>query len=663
MPDFRIHGDNIVECERTLQLIGRALQVENIDTLRPTGSPLTPKFELTTTLSKETYNFTFLPGYGRWEKDILDFIRSRGGCLREAADAILCYLDGGFEVPLIAIEYCGALPAGNQAWQRNGRALSFARSNLPYIYIAELSGYELDSERNLKAARLPNPAVPFSYILLSESTKTPAIPVFVRSPGAAAEAVRLFSPFYGEEQLIEIMRNLLIGISISEPLAILEKKVLSLVHHLADSRQKKDTLPADLWDKAFKKILDGQSLPEMLFQESHIAWSKTAYIEGLTESAKKLMAITAGFACGLTSASLPLCIIEETKREKYVEALKTIYPSIKPEFLQWCCGKGHLAICWVMGFKPRGDDARPDRGLPPLCRMLIGDKTDLLTIVYGPAPISTWPILENDPIGLMEKNGLWESIMICSDGLLIDSSTLISKMPATYTKEHWARATTQSRQDKFIMAPTPTRVGENDVDTVLHLIFSRLGNHDVFEGMCNPPGGDWSGMSLLTEDRKTEVRWLVLPRITAKDAKRPDHIFQIFSFKPSLVIAIESKETARSVERDIGPRLKNYVKQFLGNTPSVHRTELEDWKHFEGAANTINPDVISAAAFSLTSDSELAAVSSKTGVDIIFGLSFSKGRDSCVLHAQACSQFGKAVAEFIKSIDVSGLDLEIRIHQ
>jgi len=276
MPDYRIHGDNIVECERTLELIALALNISPHSHLVPSGSPLTPTYELTPPGSKEVYRFTFLPGYGRWDTDILEVVRRRGGTLREAADAILCRVVGGHEELVIAIEYCGALPAGNQAWQRNGRALSFAHSGLPYVYIAELSGYELDAKRERKAARLPNPAVPFSYLLLTESTKSPAIPVFVRSPGASDEAVRAHSPFYGESDLLDILRLALDGLPIDKPRKSLEVKVLDLVTFLAHTKKKKDTLSPEQWTAAFNAVSKGSSLPAYLAAETPLKWAKTA---------------------------------------------------------------------------------------------------------------------------------------------------------------------------------------------------------------------------------------------------------------------------------------------------------------------------------------------------------------------------------------------------
>lgn len=662
MPDFRIHGDNIVECERTLELIARALNIPRDAHIIPKGSPLTPTYTLIPPGSKEPYLFAFYPGYGRWDTNILEVVRRRGGTLREAADAIVCRLRNGQEELLAAIEYCGALPAGNQAWQRNGRAFSFAHSRLPYIYIAELSGYELDAKRERKAARLPNPAVPFSYLLLTEATKSPSIPVFVRSPGASDDAVKAHSPFYGETELIDFLRRVLLGETTEAPRKVLEAKALELVKFLANSRRKNDTLLPEQWVAAFSRVSKGDTLAAYLVSEPPLKWSKTAYIDGLTASAKKFMALTAGFASGLTSTSLPMCLVAEKDRTHFVKAIKKLYPATPKPFLDWCTRGGHLAVCWVMGFKPKGDDARPDRGLPPLCRMLVGDKTDMLTVVYGPAPTATWPLLESNPSELMKQNGLWESVLACSDAVLIDASTISGKPPLTYLKAHWASAVTLKPVGPFAVTPAPVRVGENDVDTVLHLVFARFGQPYVFEGMCNPPGGDWSGLSLLTEDRKQELRWLVLPRVTAEGAKRPDHVFQVFDyFKPFLVVAIESKERSQSVEDDIGPRLKKYVRDLVAAMPSVQRAPATPWGHYSHTVDRQPPKIATVAAFIATSKEELTEVAKRANVDAVFGFVFPSTHDSCTLWVLCCSADGKAVGQFLSTLNLKTLRLKLEV--
>jgi hypothetical protein len=151
-----VHGDNIVECERALSLITQALGHDLLHISLPNSSVACPRYELEIRGSEKPFVVTFFPGFGRWDHDILKSIRDRGGVLREAADVIVTAVENGAENPLFAIEFCGALPAGNQAWQRSGRAFSFGAAKVPYLYISELGGFELDADRNRKAARLPN---------------------------------------------------------------------------------------------------------------------------------------------------------------------------------------------------------------------------------------------------------------------------------------------------------------------------------------------------------------------------------------------------------------------------------------------------------------------------------------------------------------------------
>ena len=142
---FHIHGDNVVECDRTLSLIATATSLGRTeeDFSGPTGSASCPTYQIDA--PEGLFVFTCFPGFGRWHQDILQALRVKGGCLRESADAIVSRVDGDSEDPILALEYCGALPAGNQAWQRSGRAYSYGRAGVPFIYIAEIGGSELVS--------------------------------------------------------------------------------------------------------------------------------------------------------------------------------------------------------------------------------------------------------------------------------------------------------------------------------------------------------------------------------------------------------------------------------------------------------------------------------------------------------------------------------------
>lgn len=124
----------------------------------------------------------------------------------------------------------------------------------------------------------------------------------------------------------------------------------------------------------------------------------------------------------------------------------------------------------------------------------------------------------------------------------------------------------------MLISPYPTHYTENDVDTFIHTIFNYI-IPGTFEGFCNPPGGDWSGISLINNMDPTvgtEFRWLTLPRVS--DSKRPDHITILFNlFEKPLIICTESKELARNLETNIGPALTNYIYDLLSYRPSVER--------------------------------------------------------------------------------------------
>lgn len=662
MVDLRIHGDNIVECERTLDLVARALGITEAARLAPINSPVAPSVMVEVPTSGTRVKVTLLPGYSRWNRDILEMIALRGGKLREAADAIITRLQDGSEELLLGIEFCGALPAGNQAWQRNGRALSFAQAAVPYIYVAELGGHELGDARERRGARVPNPAVPFSYLLLTESKGSPALPVFVRSPGASEASIRSHLDYYGEQELLEIVRHVVLGESFAASATALRDKALGLVQHLSSTRSRRDGLAAEQWARALAYVREGGSLPDFLAQEPRIAWAKRTSIAALTGTARQLMGDVAKCARGLTSSSLPFCLVPRESRNDFADTVRATYPGVSPTFLTWCRRHKHLAICWVMGFKPGGEDARPDRGLPPFCRMLVGSSTDVLTVVYGPAPRPAWPQLASDPTGLMESNGLWQSVLMCSDALLVDASTLSSPPPLCYLRDHWDAGERQKMVPAFAVTPIPVRTGENDVDTVVHLLLGRLGLPYVFEGMCNPPGGDWSGVSILTEDQSHELRWLVLPRVTAPDAKRPDHVFQLFGgSQTSVLLAVESKERTSSVESGIGPRLRRYVEQLLSVVPSVQRVRGGDWTHYPSSTTTPVPPIATAVAALADDWDDLREVAARADVDLALGCSFPAEPEQCSLFLLCRTDLGRAVAGSITTISVGALRLRVEV--
>ncbi len=313
---LNIHGDNIVECERSLSLCKRALKLRNVK-LSFYSTVFCPAYTAENESAK--FIFTFYPGYGRWNFDILQYLHMNKNSLREAPDVLITEITDNNEIPLLAIEYCGALPAGNQAWQRSGRGYSTGMSKVPYLYIAELGGYELDEERNRKAARLPNPAVPFSYISYSHDNNF-VLPVYEKSAGCDDDNAKLYKDVFSEKELENLTAKILSNEDYAADKNELENKVIKFIQIRAlSSKGKAITLSADEWQKAYNVICENESLVSFLCKENPIRWKKTAYIEELTESASHFMQIASKYAIGITSAKLPMCIIPNIKKLDFLK--------------------------------------------------------------------------------------------------------------------------------------------------------------------------------------------------------------------------------------------------------------------------------------------------------------------------------------------------------
>lgn len=55
--------------------------------------------------------------------------------------------------------------------------------------------------------------------------------------------------------------------------------------------------------------------------------------------------------------------------------------------------------------------------------MVLNNSANILAIVSGPAPSSTWETFANSPDDLAKGNGLWQSILKVADYVLVDSTT------------------------------------------------------------------------------------------------------------------------------------------------------------------------------------------------------------------------------------------------
>jgi len=133
-----------------------------------------------------------------------------------------------------------------------------------------------------------------------------------------------------------------------------------------------------------------------------------------------------------------------------------------------------------------------NRGLSPLCRMLLGMDANILAIVYGPGTEYTWNLLSKNPEELCNSNGLFQALFVCCNYILVDSTTCGKKMFVS-TK---AKFTLQPETITFPYTEKPeVSFFEHDTDCAIHQILSHHEYADIYECFCNPPGGDWSGIS------------------------------------------------------------------------------------------------------------------------------------------------------------------------
>ncbi len=210
----------------------------------------------------------------------------------------------------------------------------------------------------------------------------------------------------------------------------------------------------------------------------------------------------------------------------------------------------------------------------------------------------------------------------------------------------------------MIVRRIPVRPGEHDVDTVIHTLFARLASRDVFEGLCNPPGGDWSGVSILTGDRRKELRWISLPRVSktlvdGAAGKRPDHVVQIFGIsKTPVLLALESKETSGAVEHHIGPRLTAYMKDLLTYPANAERSlgRNAQWQESNVLLRESQLQFASGVAFTVRKDSDISNVRSKSKADLIMGLTFKSNMADCEIHLEPCTGVGESITDFLLNI-------------
>lgn len=660
---FRIHGDNIVECERLYNIITKSIPVQKEE--RFFLSPACPSIKMTTTNS-DTLFFKYFPGFNkntsdRWTSNIFQLLKDNGSFLNETPDVLLTEETDDGEKILLAIEFCSALQAGNQAWQRSGRAYSTARANIcPYLYIIDFVKYELDKNRERKALRFPNAAIPYSYYNASRHWKYPAIQVYFKSeefhPSFDLSLQNFDTSLFGEKDVYDLLCGLIYGNDVSSIYSILIQKSLNVMDFMSAANDA-NSFTQDDWF-SIRNDYDGDIL-SFVKQNNRFPFTKKIAQKSITGHNKEFANLATKYSIGIASKDLPFGLIPSYNKIEFVNELTTLYPEMSNDFHDQLSAETDLIVCMFKGFKPRGDDARPDRGILPLITMLFSETTEILTFVYGETSESTIKKLDQNTLSLAHGNGLWSAIISLSDFIILDAPR-IPKTAQTaniirliQNKENKAASlATKKHAANMLICPYPTHYTENDVDTFIHTIFNHI-IPDTFEGFCNPPGGDWSGISLINNINPslgTEFRWLTLPRVS--DSKRPDHITVLFNlFEKPLIICTESKELARKLEDGIGPALTKYIHDLLSYCPSVERSLNSDiWTISTSSVNESDFLCASIGCFFAPTNYKLTTISDKCNCDVLMGFTIDSSTSRCKIQIEGFSDLGNTLANYLKYI-------------
>lgn len=645
---FRIHGDNIIECERMMDMI-----LDQVSPTTVTHSLISSSvivYDMRFSYGNQQYNWhlELLPGFTkrkkRWAMDIFSVLHANGSFLDETPDAIVTKVNGNDETILFAVEYCSALQAGNQAWQRIGRAYSTSRTGCPYFYVVDFGKYELDKNtRTRKNVRLPSPAVTYSFLHTSQAPNHFDAIIYVEAEEFQNPKDPVLKSFnssdFAKVDFEKYIVKTMCGLNTATERHAIEQKEKNVLDFLAKQQNSnKQRMTQTQWRNLLNSQQDivSYSVSNIKFSMKKIVANKSTH-----GKVKQFFSLVDQLSIGLIEASMPLGIIPANQRQDFGTKLQQLYPSFpQSDIRNISKSNSNLLICGMKGFKPKGDDDRPDRGLLPLLTMLSSETYEVLTYIYGPLTATAWKQLNSNWKGLASSNGLWQSILSLSNEVIIDS-TVVKKASTTPSNSTISTGVTKiidcSALKKSTLANTctgtltqpvfpscPSSYHEDDVDTGIHYLFAHVLRKQFFEGLCNPPGGDWSGMSILCNNAQTEARWLALPRVTSS-AKRPDHVIQYVSGHQSApyLLLIESKEFSNDLEPNVGTGLKKYVKDLTKFGPSATRPY-----HSPNASWTININnnvvnnscfsYVSAAAYLKTKSGKDATVFANSNCDMLF---------------------------------------------
>lgn len=631
---FKIHGDNIVECERIFNFISRRINI--IDINKQLISQASIQVDVTFNYNKSIFQWRLIyhPGFNRsnrkrWNNNIFDSLKAAGSFLDETPDAIITKVnsEGQKEKILCAIEFCSALQAGNQAWQRSGRAYSTIRTGCPYLYIVDFVKYELNTTtRKRKAIRTPNPAIPYSYINNTQQENVFGVQAFIKSE-EFDENNPLLKNFdesvFSEDDIADYLINLMLGYDTTKYESSLLDKNLRMVNYFSKHTNGQYYFKPNDWQRIYK----GETTVLELSKEKKWQFGKKIAEKSMTGNLGEFVKVVKKYAYGISCKDLPFGVIPVENKANFIKEMVSLYPISQNEAQTILKDDQDLLICLVKGFKPRGDDNRPDRGLLPFLAMLTSEHAKVLTLIYGPMTSTRVKQIKNDPGSVARVSGFWNVFLGLSDYLLLDVPLLDEESNATLFRinsRYKQQCTALSAKEVIlsdIISPVPNSVHEDDVDSAIHLLFNSLPSNECFEGLCNPPGGDWSGLSVIVN--QCEYRWVSLPRVSGEiNGKRPDHVLQLNPYdNNSIILSIESKDRSFDLEPNVGTQLKQYIKYLSTFIPSCEKSLNGDWLICSKKTSLNSSKIVSVAAFIDSGAEDYDRIHRLSACDLIFALS------------------------------------------
>lgn len=589
--ELNIYGDNIVECFKFIKNIQQTFSINKI-VFSEKCNFLVPQV----LIKNNEYEFiiNLFANYDKWENNPIQFISKKFGAkLQEYPDVIVFEKKNSNEELLCAVEYSNALLAGNQAWQRQGRCYSFSDVGINFFYVIEIGGKELDTKRKEKSIRYPNPVVILSYLNFLSKYKKKIFPIYSLSSNSTNDFREEYKDIDSTENFTKCLFNILIEKKIEENnLNKIITKTQKYFYKLYNQANNINNY------KNIELLFNKKTNSFNFFSENNFKWKKSITIR-TTETLKKIKLISEKYGHSIISKNLPFVIIPNKNKDNFINELKNIY-KLKKEEIEKINSKKNLVLCFILGFKPRGDDARPDRGLNPLLKMIFNEEASIFSFVYGPATKSLLKTLNENTKRAKENNGLIKSILEISDFLIVDSINYPSEYNKIFFKDN---VVTNSTTKNFKSSFKTNKINEHDIDNSIFLFFRFFSKKTFFESMINPPGGDWSNIDLI-DNKKNVYRWTNLPRVSGENTKRPDHIY-IFDTdnKNKIGLIIESKYRKEDLEKDIGERLIKYIENLTRFKPNCIKL-VNDKKFIHNNTKKFNQKIIFNSAVAYYSNNQ-----------------------------------------------------------